>query len=316
MRAFLETTRQERKSQAYEVLSELALRTLERANQGQSTEFTAQNLKAGVAPDVTRDPSGWLSPLWAKLLALEPQWEEGLAETARTLGVDFIPKLGKHPGSPALYYIAAAPLSANNAPVSVTVAPAGGVHYTPEAVAAPAAWLSGALKSGVVRWTTGLRWTLLGGIVVVTLVVLAFVWLMLYLGIRTTRPLSLADVLGIGLGIAVITGLASPYRFLNELFDLRIVMAPSVLTPISLDNVTLEMRRRDADDEVGELAFVRYTAVCPSCDGQVLVDSGRSEFPGRLIGRCRRSAREHVFSFDHVSRIGVPLRDAMNGART
>ena len=316
MRAFLETTRQERKSQAHEVLSELALRTLERVNQGQSTEFTAQNLKAGVAPDVTKDPSGWLSPLWAKLLVLESQWQEGLAETARTLGVDFIPKLGKYPGSPALYYLAAAPLPANNAPMSVTAAPAGGVHYTPEAVAAPAAWLSGALKSGVVRWTTGLRWTLLGGIVVVTLVALAFVWLMLYLGIRTTRPLSLADVLGIGLGIAVIAGLASPYRLLNELFDLRIVMAPSVLTPISLDNVTLEMRRRDADDEVGELAFVRYTAVCPSCDGQVLVDSGRSEFPGRLIGRCRSSAREHVFSFDHVSRIGVPLRDAMKGART
>ena len=91
MRAFLETTRQERKSQAHEVLSELALRTLERANQGQSTEFTAQNLKAGVAPGVTKDPSGWLSPLWAKLLALEPQWQEGMAETARTLGVEFIP---------------------------------------------------------------------------------------------------------------------------------------------------------------------------------------------------------------------------------
>jgi len=315
MRAFLVTTRQERKSQAHEVLAELALRTLERANHGQSTEFTAQNLKAGVAPGVTKDPSGWLSPLWAKLIALEPQWQEGLAETARTLGVEFVPKLGKHPGSPALYYLEAVSVPANAAPLSVTPAPAGGVHYTPEAVAAPAAWLSGALKSGVVRWTTGLRWTLLGGIVVVTLVALALVWLMLYLGMRSTRPLSLADVLGIALGIAVIAGLASPYRFLNELFDLRIVMAPSVLTPISLDNVTLEMRRRDADDEVGELAFVRYTAVCPSCDGQVLVDSGRSEFPSRLIGRCRRSAREHVFSFDHVSRIGVPLRDAMKGAR-
>ena len=167
----------------------------------------------------------------------------------------------------------------------------------------------------MVQWTSGLRWTLLGGIVVVTLVAFALVWLMLYLGIHTTRPLSVADVVGIGLGVAGIAGLAGPYRFLNELFDLRIVMAPSILTPITLDNVTLEMRRRGADDEVGELAFVRYTAVCPNCDGQVLVDSGRSEFPGRLIGRCRRSAREHVFSFDHVSRIGVPLRNAMKGAR-
>lgn len=33
------------------------------------------------------------------------------------------------------------------------------------------------------------------------------------------------------------------YRFLDDLFDLRIVMPPSFLTSIAQDNVTLEFRR-------------------------------------------------------------------------
>jgi len=79
------------------------------------------------------------------------------------------------------------------------------------------------------------------------------------------------------------------------------------MTSIADDNVTLEFRRGTPDDDVGELAFVRYTSTCPLCGGAVVIDSGRAAFPDRLVGRCRRSAREHVFSFDPASRLGRPL---------
>jgi len=52
----------------------------------------------------------------------------------------------------------------------------------------------------------------------------------------------------------------------------------------------------------------RYTGMCPRCGGKVIVKGGGLAFWGRLVGRCEESPREHVFSFDHITRLGRPLR--------
>lgn len=305
--AYLTETQQTRKNQAYAVLFELASRTLSQAREGKTTEFLASNLKAGVAPDATKEASGWLSPLWNRLVDDEPQWQEGLTDTARTLGLGFVPKLSKLRGSPSVYSLEAVPVPQGAQSVAVEPTPAGGLRYTAAAVAAPAAWLSGALRTGVVKWTVGLRWTVLGSILAATIAALGMLWLTVTLGLRVTRPLSLGDMTGILIMGGALAALVPVYRFLDDLFDLRIVMAPSFLTSIAQDNVTLEFRRSAPGDDVGELAFVRYTATCPHCGGAVLLHPGRAAFPDRLVGRCMRSAREHVFSFDPVSRVGRPL---------
>lgn len=306
--AYLRETRQTKKSQAFRVLAELAQWTLERNLEGRSTEFTAANLRAGVAPDIAKEASGWLSPLWTRLVELESEWQEGLVETARVMGLAFTPRLSKQDGSPAYYSLEAISLPVDGSQGPVAEIPEGGVRYTPETVAAPAAWLNGALKVGVVRWTFSLRWALLVILLLATFLALGMLWLVFATGLRTTRPLSLADLLGILVAVGLAIGLIPVYRFLDELFDLRIVMAPSALTSFAHEAVTLEVRRRDSEDDVGELAFVRYTAICPLCDATVTIHSGRREFPDRLIGRCHRSGREHIFSFDHVLRVGYPLR--------
>lgn len=61
----------------------------------------------------------------------------------------------------------------------------------------------------------------------------------------------------------------------------------------------------------GRTAIVirRYVADCPICDAEiVMLARGGVEFPGRIVGRCRNSPREHVFSFDRVTLEGAPLR--------
>lgn len=302
--AYLSTTQQTRKNQAYAVLTELASSTAKRAGQGLPTAFTAVNLKAGVAPDAAKEPSGWLSPLWSRLTEDEPQWQEGLIDTGRTLGLSYVPRLSKLHGSPALYSLEAVPIARNDKLGPVETVPAGGIRYTPAAVAAPAAWLSGTLRNGVVRWTVGVRWTVLSCILAVFLAALGMLWLVVTVGLHVNRPVSLSDVMGFLILAGACLSLVPAYRFLDDLFDLRIVMAPSFLTPIAEDNVTLEFRRSSPSDEVGELAFVRYTSTCPLCEGPVVIDPGRAAFPDRLVGRCRRSAREHVFSFDPVTRVG------------
>lgn len=53
-----------------------------------------------------------------------------------------------------------------------------------------------------------------------------------------------------------------------------------------------------------DVQLVRYTAQCAVCGAEVDVVDGRGEFSGRLVGRCIESPREHVFTFDRVTRFG------------
>jgi hypothetical protein len=307
--AYLTKTQQANKASHFKVFFELAEQTVVRARAGKTTEFTAQNLKAGVADHASKEASGWLSPLWAKLIELEPQWQAGLLDTAQELGKTYIPKLGKQPGSPAHYFIQAVALDANDTGEPRAVVPTGWVHYTPEAVAAPAAWLNKALTSGVVPWGRGLNWSI-GGMIGIFLIVVSFVvWLMFAVGLKIARPVSPADLSIVSLVLLFVFLVWRVFYFLDKLFTFRIVMAPDVLTPLSATDVTLEVRRPKQEVSQVELAFVRYSATCPVCGGIVEIHEGRRAFPDRLVGRCRRASREHVFSFDPVLRTGYPLRN-------
>lgn len=61
--------------------------------------------------------------------------------------------------------------------------------------------------------------------------------------------------------------------------------------------------------EQGETVWrlVRYTSSCAVCASPLDVQRGEPDFPRRLVGRCSESPREHVFSFDRITRLGRPL---------
>jgi hypothetical protein len=291
-----------------QVFQELAARTLQRAREGKSVEFSAENLKQGVAKDAAKDPSAWISELWKKLLADEPTWQEGMRDVARQLELSYIPQLGKRSGSPAYYFLNPVELKEAEKREVVAALPVGGVHYTPEVVVAPAAWVSSALRSGVIPWSLGVRLAVMTMVMGAFLLVL-FAWLGVILtGLDPTRVLRSSDLVSIGVLGAAGYLVYHLFMFFDALFDQRIVMAPAFLTPLKQDNVTLEFRQVEGDDARIELAFVRYSAICPLCSGNISIHDGQSAFPDRLIGRCRRSAREHIYSFDPVLKIGKPLR--------
>ncbi|MGJ7497826.1 hypothetical protein ACSFA8_22475 [Variovorax sp. RT4R15] len=305
--AYLDNTQLAFRQKAYEVLRELATQTMARAQGGKSTEFTAVNLKAGVAPEAGKEPSAWLSPHWTRLLQAEAQWQEGMVQEARRKGLAFIPRLQKQQGNPSYYKILPAPIPEEIDSAPVPQVPAGGIYYTTESVAAPGSLLSNALRAGSVPWTAATRWSFALTLMAMLVVVLASAWLLLYFGLRLTRPLSPADLATIGVFAAVAAGLIGIFRFFGELFELRIVMAPTLLTPLSKDNVTLELRS-STSEQAAQLVFARYTSTCLECGGSIELFDGGKEFSGRIVGRCRRSAREHVYSFDHVGKIGRAIR--------
>ncbi len=100
------------------------------------------------------------------------------------------------------------------------------------------------------------------------------------------------------------------FGFIFRLVDKRIAMLPDWVS-LSADYWLLEYR--PTKDDAGEyshrkIALVHYIADCPVCSGVVTVGKGGWHFPGRLVGRCNENPVEHIFSFDHVTRVGKPLR--------
>ena len=101
------------------------------------------------------------------------------------------------------------------------------------------------------------------------------------------------------------------FGFLYRLIDKRVAMAPDWMTMTSREYLLLEYRAERNDHgqfSHRKVVLVHYTAKCPVCNGSVTVNKGGWHFIGRLVGRCDENPVEHIFSFDHVTKTGKPLR--------
>jgi len=54
--------------------------------------------------------------------------------------------------------------------------------------------------------------------------------------------------------------------------------------------------------------MVKYAAQYPIRQAPVVLDGGEPDFPWRIVGHCQESPREHIFSFDRITRSGSRLR--------
>lgn len=86
----------------------------------------------------------------------------------------------------------------------------------------------------------------------------------------------------------------------------KIAVAPWWMQSIDDDRL-IELRGM-REDPARSIKAVRYSAGCPVCGGKVYAKGGGWDFRGRVVGKCERNPVEHVFSFDHITRIGKYLR--------
>ena len=97
-----------------------------------------------------------------------------------------------------------------------------------------------------------------------------------------------------------------------SLLDRRISIAPMWMLRLRTTSAQIEMRKTSKIGPLGrpvkELAFVLYEGDCPICGGAVDVIKGKKQHKDRLIGQCMNNGVEHIFSFDQVTKKGVPLR--------
>lgn len=99
---------------------------------------------------------------------------------------------------------------------------------------------------------------------------------------------------------------------LYDLIDTGVVEAPNWMLGFSDVNVQLELREEGSDDDsppIRQIRLVKYEGRCSVCGGQLAVVRGTGEFRGRMIGQCSKSRTEHLYSFDAVTKLGVPLRE-------
>jgi len=298
----------------------LSALTLEKAQQGvelHDIRFTAVELAKKVIelgyvknkPKQTE--SDWVRTNWGKLEEVIESRKDHLQEVCRSVGYFFYPWIGKEEsvggqGNYSYYYLVSRNFNKEGESRVFPIFPQNGeIHYVQESLTNIPRWA---------RWVNGLTlhsWKkyayILPGMLslLAILTYLVFILLLgLYTNISTVKWLT---YLIVSMGMFWLI-LSSPLYLVS--FK-RIVMAPDWMTPFKETNVQLELRKIETNPETGnairELRLMVYSAKCPICENRVEVQSGGLQFPFRLVGRCNESPREHVFSFDHVTRMGKRL---------
>jgi hypothetical protein len=258
------------------------------------------------------DDSEWVCKNWNNLEEELEKYRKGhLQEFSRRKCEEFYPWIKKDEskggeGNSSRYYLI---VRAFNEQEKIETkqydCPEGGLHYVQESltnVPRWAQWIDGFVFQG---WQ---RYAYILPLALTLFPLIFFVWLLLMQGLYTeisTVKWLTSWIIALS-SVAIV--LSSPlYRVkLN-----RIVIASIWMTPFKESNVQLELKKVGTDSETGnairELRLVIYSAKCPICEGRVEVEGGGIQFPFRLVGKCIESPREHIFSFDHVTRIGKPL---------
>ncbi len=101
-------------------------------------------------------------------------------------------------------------------------------------------------------------------------------------------------------------------RPIYDVLDRSILKAPDWMYGLSVPSAQLELREvgeTDAGRTIRQIRLAVYEGECPICGGRVIIEDGKGEYRGRLIGECSRARAEHIYSFDHMTKVGVPLRD-------
>lgn len=146
-------------------------------------------------------------------------------------------------------------------------------------------------------------------VAVLPMVLIGLMWLGHYATWTKGQQINTTVLAQIALSIFVTAGLWWITQPIRSLPTERVTIAGPVFLALSeLYGQLRTMRKPDSKFKSREFSVVRHWATCPICSAEVDLDHGRKAFPDRLVGRCHDAPLEHVFSFDPVRLIGVPLR--------
>lgn len=307
----------------HRILKALASESIKRVNfnDEEKLKFTAADIVAAARETPSTTDSKWIN--WSK--TVEPFWKERgqqLINEARKRGLKSYPKpvristKGYHQ---TVYLIKAEPLSE----ISYEVELEPSQEQLGKAVQQQTTILYEIAEDGEVKPSWGAKWLLHDGqirlskqlLVAYFSLLLILFFCVVALSFISWTTLSVPQPVTARNLTTLISIFAIPYTvwlfFIKpsvRLFDDRIVPAPELLVSFKEKSAQLELFK---DGDLRLIKLVRYSAPCPICGATLHLEDGSPDYPRRLVGRCYDSPREHVYSFDRVTRKGTVLRSSI-----
>jgi len=301
----------------HRILRVLAKESLKVVNSDDETRrFTATDIVEALEENPSDSNSKWIN--WNNsVLRYWDKRKSQVIELARKQGLEYYPepecistKGGR--GNETSYYIKSVPLPDSNDEQLVigfqpSIKNSGAIiDYTLECggKVKPMLFLKWLFINGNLRLRKWHRWIILGWIIFIGGGGLAFSWFGFEI-MSTPIPVTTREI-NLYIFLFIIPCIAwlwvKPWtKFIED----RIIISPDMIYDFREKSAQLEYYQ---DGDLRIIRLVRYFATCPICGATIYLEEGEPDFPRRLVGRCNESPREHVFSFDRVTRKGVVLR--------
>ncbi|MBO9471518.1 hypothetical protein J7355_15620 [Endozoicomonas sp. G2_2] len=273
-------------------------------------EFSRDEL-IGEMPDTGGiDAHGNINSWWRKLERWQSNQVNGLIkDAAQDLGYQVVPVAHRlaskgGPRNQTTYRLIAESSGEQESPATQAI-PSGCIRYERASEQIHNSWVS-VLGSELGR-TKLLAW------LIACLVVAVLAGVCLALAIVSAINGVSGGVLAGGMYALLLGGLGWYWLAPIVLTVNNVVAQASVWhTPWSESDPMQIVLERDEATDARRIALRKYESKCgvPNCGGEVMVGRGTGDMKGRLIGRCRRSPNEHIYTFDHQTRTGFPLRTA------
>lgn len=298
-------------NQFYAVLRFLAEETQRQLDAERPAHFNYFAIRHAVTGESEGDHSAWFTRHWKMLNGdFRQRCEEGLQAFAAAQGLSVYPWVEKiesdgGAGNQALITLVARPLPEDHAPKANHLRLPQDIVYIPAEKLELAWWARWLFDEH--REARGWRkWLLIWPQLLWLLTMLILLALLALILSVSRNPLTTQDLMLVFLAGGILLLCRNVARRFGHFVDDRIILAAESMVGFKEFGVCLELfKPENAPADAPSCArMVKYAAQCPICSAQVLLESGTPDFPRRLVGRCRESPREHVFSFDRVTRTG------------
>lgn len=299
-----------KQSWAGKVLAYLAAQTIQTIKDGNDVpRISTKAIYLDLGGNPKQQPSAWLSPIWNEIEVRHyPEIEPTLIEECGRAGLAAYPTLEKDYGKPAYYRIGVKPVPVSNDELicAEDELPKHAIQYKRD-LSLNLSWAGRLFFSKGLRWTPFKRYSYVTWQLMFLFAVAAFdllLWMLLWF---SKPPLSGQELVVIAMAIGMPIGAYWHFRGIFRLFDDRIMIAPDWMLAIKEFGATVEINRPKNSDEDSTILVQRYTSICPVCCWMIKLDRGEPDFPRRIVGRCEEHPREHVFSFDRMTKQGRML---------